>query len=101
MKTNKKAAKPVGISGWVCPVCGKGNSPFNTVCPCVSSPIAPIKPWIEPQDPHDPWDNPRKAPWIYPDDVPYDYHKWPRPYEYPKPYWLHEGPTCCEFGGHL
>ena len=24
----------VGMSGWVCPVCGRGNSPFVGTCPC-------------------------------------------------------------------
>lgn len=23
-----------GLCGWVCPVCGRGNSPFTTTCPC-------------------------------------------------------------------
>ena len=25
--------KPVQY-GWICPVCGRGNSPFTTTCPC-------------------------------------------------------------------
>jgi len=28
--------KPKGMLGWVCPVCGRGNSPFSSSCPCVS-----------------------------------------------------------------
>lgn len=23
-----------GFYGWTCPVCGRGNSPFTTICPC-------------------------------------------------------------------
>ena len=26
--------KPGGMVGWTCPVCGRGLSPFTTVCPC-------------------------------------------------------------------
>ena len=25
-----------GLQAWVCPVCGRGNSPYNATCPCVS-----------------------------------------------------------------
>jgi hypothetical protein len=34
--------KPVGLSGWVCPVCGAGLSPFTAVCPCKPMPIPKI-----------------------------------------------------------
>ena len=27
------APKPVQY-GWICPVCGRGNSPFTSTCPC-------------------------------------------------------------------
>jgi len=25
------------MRGWICPVCGKGNSPYSTQCPCEPS----------------------------------------------------------------
>lgn len=28
--------------GWVCPVCGGGNSPFTTRCPCVPIGLGPV-----------------------------------------------------------
>lgn len=28
--------KSAPFIGWVCPVCGKGNSPYCLTCPCVS-----------------------------------------------------------------
>jgi len=30
--------KPVGMTGWICPACGRGNSPFSSSCPCVPFP---------------------------------------------------------------
>ena len=36
-KTSKSVSetvnKPVQY-GWVCPICGRGNSPFTSTCPC-------------------------------------------------------------------
>lgn len=31
-----ETCKPKGMLGWVCPVCGRGNSPFSSFCPCKS-----------------------------------------------------------------
>lgn len=28
----------IGTYGWICPICGRGNSPFTSTCPC--------KPWV-------------------------------------------------------
>lgn len=24
----------LGVTGWVCPVCGRGNAPWNSTCSC-------------------------------------------------------------------
>ena len=31
---NNQKIKASPIYGWVCPVCGRGNSPYTTTCPC-------------------------------------------------------------------
>jgi len=28
----------VGIYGWICPLCGRGNAPFTSTCPCIPPP---------------------------------------------------------------
>lgn len=32
-KVETEQTKPQFV-GWLCPVCGRGNSPFSAVCPC-------------------------------------------------------------------
>jgi hypothetical protein len=82
-KSEPLKAQPVPVQGWVCPVCGKGNSPYNTVCPCGGrvypwvNPYPPIDPWTTPY-PHDPWSRPYKITWEDP--------RWPG------------GPTCYRYG---
>jgi hypothetical protein len=44
--------KPIGSVGWICPVCGRGNSPFNMTCPCRNTTIMPHT------TPNVPWQNP-------------------------------------------
>jgi len=38
---NLKEKVNQGITGWICPVCGRGLSPFTNVCPCKPFP-APV-----------------------------------------------------------
>lgn len=38
-----KAPKGIfGMNGWLCPACGRGNSPFSSSCPCVPFPQYPV-----------------------------------------------------------
>lgn len=30
-----KKWQPIPSYGWICPVCGRGNAPFTSTCPCV------------------------------------------------------------------
>ncbi len=34
-----ETCKPKGMLGWICPVCGRGNSPFSSSCPCTPFPL--------------------------------------------------------------
>lgn len=46
--------KPKGMLGWICPVCGRGNSPFSLSCPCTPFPQYPITcemPGFNPENP--------------------------------------------------
>ena len=33
---------PIGTPGWVCPVCGGGNAPHVSRCPCSTLPIPQV-----------------------------------------------------------
>lgn len=50
--TNPKEQKPPeptqGTSGWRCPVCGRGNAPFVSQCPCTGGGYPPYIPVIPP-----------------------------------------------------
>ena len=35
---NEPIPQPGGFLGWVCPVCGRGNSPYSSFCPCMGWP---------------------------------------------------------------
>jgi hypothetical protein len=30
----QKETQPLFQTGWICPVCGRGNSPWSSSCPC-------------------------------------------------------------------
>ena len=32
--SGSETANPPTMVGWICPICGRGLSPFTTVCPC-------------------------------------------------------------------
>ena len=32
-----QASKTYHNYGWICPVCGRGNAPYTSTCPCMGS----------------------------------------------------------------
>ena len=38
-KTKKEKENKQQLTGWVCPVCGRGNSPFTMTCLCYKTDI--------------------------------------------------------------
>jgi len=34
VKANQKTQSAGVITGWICPVCGRGLSPYTSFCPC-------------------------------------------------------------------
>jgi hypothetical protein len=36
---NPVPQKATGPSGWLCPACGRGNSPYTSTCPCIPIPM--------------------------------------------------------------
>lgn len=38
----KEVTKP--LMGWICPVCGRGNSPFSTRCDCPGNNLTNVVP---------------------------------------------------------
>lgn len=35
----KRQVMEAAATGWLCPACGRGNSPWNMTCPCVDQKI--------------------------------------------------------------
>lgn len=46
---NNRATNPK--LGWMCPVCGRVNSPNTTTCPCYYEQHRPAEPYIQPSTP--------------------------------------------------
>ena len=42
IKNGDKGNKKQGMKGWICPVCGKGLSPYTSSCPCTNT--QPLQP---------------------------------------------------------
>ena len=58
-----------GPTAWVCPVCGGGNAPHVSRCPC--KPIQAYPPYQPQPYPSHPQPNPQPNPWWHPHPPPW------------------------------
>ena len=57
-KRKSEKYQQYNIKGWVCPVCGRGLSPYTSTCPCVQYTPPPTYPVYPNTSPYPVYPNP-------------------------------------------